>query len=81
MGKTTTAINLAAGLALLGHEILLMDCDPQANTTGGLGFRREKAGEPQRLSVYDILLGATTVAEAILPTAIPGLSIVPGART
>ena len=80
VGKTTTAINLAAALALLGCKILLVDCDPQANTTGGLGFRRQKAEEPQRLSIYDILLGPTTIAEATLPTDIPTLSIVPGSK-
>ena len=80
VGKTTTAINLAASLALLGHSILLVDCDPQANTTGGLGFRRQKPEEPQRLSIYDILLGPTTVTEATLSTAIEMLAIVPGSK-
>jgi chromosome partitioning protein len=80
VGKTTTAINLAASLALLGHPILLIDCDPQANTTGGLGLRRQKPDEPQRLSIYDILLGPTTIPEAILPTEVPNLMIVPGSK-
>jgi chromosome partitioning protein len=80
VGKTTTAINLAASLALLGHSILLIDCDPQANTTGGLGFRRQKPDEPQRLSIYDILLGPTTVTEATLSTAVEKLAIVPGSK-
>ena len=80
VGKTTTAINLAASLALLGHSILLIDCDPQANTTGGLGFRRQKPEEPQRLSIYDVLLGPTTVTEATLSTAVEKLAIVPGSK-
>ena len=80
VGKTTTAINLAAGLALSGHPILLIDCDPQANATGGMGFRRQRAEEAQRLSIYDILLGPTTIPEAILPTTIPMLMIVPGSK-
>jgi chromosome partitioning protein len=80
VGKTTTAINLAASLALLGHSILLIDCDPQANTTGGLGFRRQKPDEPQRLSIYDILLGPTTVTEATLSTPVEKLAIVPGSK-
>jgi chromosome partitioning protein len=80
VGKTTTAINLAASLALLGHSILLIDCDPQANTTGGLGFRRQKPDEPQRLSIYDVLLGPTTVTEATLSTAVEKLAIVPGSK-
>ena len=80
VGKTTTAINLSASLANLGHAILLIDCDPQANTTGGLGFRRQRSDEPQRLSIYDILLGPTTIAEATLPTAIPALFLVPGSK-
>ena len=80
VGKTTTAINLGAALALEGHNILLIDCDPQANTTGGLGFRRQKDDEPQRLSSYDVLLGSTTLDEAMQLTSIPTLSLVPGSK-
>jgi chromosome partitioning protein len=80
VGKTTTAINLGAALALDGLNILLIDCDPQANTTGGLGFRRQKDDEPQRLSIYDVLLGPTTLAEAMQPTTIPTLTLVPGSK-
>ena len=80
VGKTTTAINLAAALALSGHSVLLVDTDPQANTTGGLGLRREKDHEAQRLSIYDVLLGDTTIAEAAQQTAIPRLSLVPGSK-
>ncbi len=80
VGKTTTAINLAAALALEGRRILLVDSDPQANATGGLGFRRETHMQVQRLSIYDVLLGQTTLAEATLPTSIPELFLVPGSR-
>jgi chromosome partitioning protein len=80
VGKTTTAINLSASLAMAGHRILLIDCDPQANTTGGLGFRREKDHEAQRLSIYDVMLGETTIADATQPTAIPALFLVPGSK-
>ena len=80
VGKTTTAINLGAALALLGQPVLIIDCDPQANTTGGLGLRRQKDDETQRLSVYDVLLGPTTLDEAILPTAVSTLSLVPGSK-
>ena len=80
VGKTTTAINLAASLALEGYRILLIDCDPQANTTGGLGFRRQRADEPQRLSIYDVLLGETTLAEAGLATEVSLLTLVPGSK-
>ena len=80
VGKTTTAINLGASLALAGHRILLIDNDPQANTTGGLGFRRERGDDPQRLSIYDVLLGPTTVAEATCPTPVENLYLVPGSK-
>ncbi len=74
VGKTTTAINLATALAMEGLPTLLIDCDPQANATGGLGFGRDEA----RLSVYDVLMGSATLAEAILPTEVESLSLVPG---
>ncbi len=80
VGKTTTAINLAAALALEGLNTLLIDCDPQANSTGGLGFARAKEGEEARLSIYDVLLGQTTLAEAALPTEIPTLKLVASSK-
>ncbi len=80
VGKTTTAISLAAALALEGLPTLLIDCDPQANTTGGLGVPRDIPGEPARTSVYDLLVGNATAEEAILPTEIPNLSLIPGSK-
>lgn len=78
VGKTTTAINLAASLALEGVSTLLIDCDPQANTTGGLGLGR--VDSEARLSIYDVLLGETTAAEATLPTDVPNLNLIPGTK-
>ena len=80
VGKTTTAINLAASLALEGFPVLLIDSDPQANTTGGLGYRRQPDDEPQRLSTYDVLTGSATLDEATLDTPVANLRIVPGSR-
>ena len=80
VGKTTTAINLASALAIAGYSVLLIDCDPQANTTGGLGFPRQGNHELQRLSVYDVLLGSITIEEASLETAVPRLTLIPGSR-
>jgi chromosome partitioning protein len=76
VGKTTTAINLAAALALEGLPTLLIDCDPQANATGGMGVARDEA----RLSVYDVMTGAATLEEALLKTEIEGLSLLPGSK-
>jgi len=76
VGKTTTAINLAASLALEGVPTLLLDVDPQANTTGGLGFGRNES----RASVYDILVNNIPAADAILPTEVENLFLIPGTR-
>ncbi len=76
VGKTTTAINLAAALALEEIPTLLIDCDPQANTTGGLGFGRDES----RPSIYDLLMGSSTLAEVRVATEIPTLFLVPGSK-
>ncbi|MCW3040303.1 MAG: ParA family protein [Solirubrobacterales bacterium] len=72
VGKTTTAVNVAACIAEAGYETLLVDVDPQANATVGIGL--PKHGEP---SIYDVLLGEATVDEAMVPTRIPGLMVLP----
>ena len=73
VGKTTTAINLAASLAAAECRVLLVDCDPQANTTGGLGFRKNQ----QRRTLYQALLGEASLRELVLETELEGLSLVP----
>jgi chromosome partitioning protein len=80
VGKTTTAINLAAALALEGHPILLVDLDPQGNATSGLGLKGQTA---QRGTIYQALLadeGAERADDFLLTTAIPNLSLVPATR-
>ena len=73
MGKTTTAINLSAALALEGLKVLLIDCDPQANSSGGFGIAREE----DRKSTYDVLTGEAAIEEIALPTEIETLKVVP----
>ena len=73
VGKTTTAVNLAAGLGLAERPTLLIDLDPQGNATTGLGI--DKAG--LNPTVYHVLLGAEPLEKAIRPTAIPNLRILP----
>lgn len=76
VGKTTTAINLAACLALEGIKVLLVDCDPQANATSGIGFQRDD----NRRSVYDVLVGDCPAEQVILPTEIEKLWLLPGSK-
>lgn len=80
VGKTTTAVNLAACLALKGQQVLLLDCDPQANTSGGLGVRRERDEEIPRASTYDLLVGESDLHQATMKTDVAGLWLVPGSK-
>ncbi len=74
VGKTTTAINLGAGLGALERRVLLVDCDPQGNATRGLGAR----AEPPHL--YHALVGEVPVSAAIRPSGFPNLDLVPTQR-
>ncbi len=73
VGKTTTAINLGTALAAVGEEVLVVDLDPQGNASTGLGVDRKD----RKISTYDVMLGDSSLAEAIVPTAVPRLSIAP----
>jgi chromosome partitioning protein len=73
VGKTTTAINLAASLAASDFTILVIDTDPQGNCTTGLGVEKTE-GLP---TTYDLLMGHRRIRETIVPTALEGLSLVP----
>jgi chromosome partitioning protein len=76
VGKTTTAINLAAAIALTGLDTLLVDCDPQTNASGGLGITRDM----ERMSTYDVLLGDCTAEEAVVSTGVEHLSVIPSSK-
>jgi chromosome partitioning protein len=73
VGKTTTAINLGAAFAEIGHSILLVDLDPQANSTSGLGLDPARA----RLNVYDMLIGEASIEQVAVPSSVPGMRLVP----
>ena len=73
VGKTTTAINLAASFAAAEVPTLLVDCDPQSNSTSGVGFARD----PARLSTYDLVMGAATAEEALQATELENLWLIP----
>lgn len=74
VGKTTTAINLGAALAVLEHRVLIVDCDPQGNATRGLGL---EAGEPD---LYAVLLDHAPAAAAVRPSGVDRLEVLPSNR-
>jgi chromosome partitioning protein len=76
VGKTTTAINLSAALALEGLSCLLIDCDPQSNSSSGFGFTRDE----NRSSTYDVLMGEASIADAALKTEIETLKLIPASN-
>src|SRR5690242_9940601 len=76
VGKTTTAINLAASFAAAEVPTLLVDCDPQSNASSGLGFGRD----PDRTSTYNLIAGESSIAEAAQTTDLECLTVVPASK-
>src|SRR5579875_2022874 len=76
VAKTTTSINFSTALASNGFSVLLVDCDPQANATSGLGLKRD----PNQTTTYDVLMGDCPVQQAIQRTRVRNLSMVPSSR-
>jgi len=74
VGKTTTAINLAASLAVLEKKVLIIDADPQANTTSGLNFAPDN---DQQRTLYEVMIGKIDAADALIQTEIAGLHMIP----
>ena len=73
VGKTTSAINIAAGTGLKGKKTLLLDCDPQGNASSGVGIRKSRIGA----TTYDILIGRARAEDAIIKTDFENLSVLP----
>ena len=76
VGKTTTAINLAASLAAADCRVLLVDCDPQSNSTSGVGVQPTAASA----TLYEVLIGERVLSDAIVHTDFSGLDILPASR-
>ena len=74
VGKTTTAINLAASLAVLEKKVLIIDADPQANTTSGLNFSPDN---DEKRTIYEVIIGKLDIRDALIQTEIPDLQMIP----
>ncbi len=74
VGKTTSAINLAASLAVLEKKVLIIDADPQANTTSGLNFSPD---DDQKRTLYEVLIGAIAIQDTLIQTEITNLHMIP----
>ena len=76
VGKTTTAVNLSAALAMTGNSVLMIDVDPQCSATSGVGIRLQE----NEASAYDVLLGETSADESLRKTMLPGLQVLGASR-
>ncbi|MCD8206925.1 MAG: AAA family ATPase [Bacteroidales bacterium] len=74
VGKTTTSINLAASLAVLENKVLIIDADPQANTTSGLNFSPDN---DQKRTLYEVLIGQIDIEDTLIQTEIGNLQMIP----
>ena len=74
VGKTTTAINLAASLSVLEKKVLIIDADPQANTTSGLNFAPDN---DQQRTLYEVMIGKIDISDALIQTEIANLHMIP----
>ncbi|WP_413491008.1 ParA family protein [Brochothrix thermosphacta] len=73
VGKTTTAINLGASLAIIGHRVLLVDTDPQGNTSSGVGIKKAEVKQ----CIYDVLVGDVPLEDVIITSDVKNLDVVP----
>jgi chromosome partitioning protein len=73
VGKTTTTINLGTALAAIGERVLIVDLDPQGNASTGFGITQKD----RKRSTYDVLVGESTLTEAVQPTSVPRVSVAP----
>ena len=73
VGKTTSAVNIAASLGLLGHKVLIIDLDPQGNTTSGVGISKKQL----RMTTHDVMTSDLPAAEAVIQTEFKNLSVIP----
>lgn len=73
VGKTTTSINLSAALAMKGKKVLVIDCDPQGNTTSGFGVDKNE----QENTIYELVLGECSIGDCIIQDVIHNISLIP----